>query len=113
MSVRIPGIDRACTDPQWLPCVVVQVMGKPQVMYRLQFEAGVLYYFYRAYQILNHMPVHTISPLIAGENSHRSPLGRQPGSRHHGMCSKGTNATAVQAPVTAENVAVVKRDRLQ
>ena len=42
VSVRIPRIDWACTDPQRLPCVVVEKVGKAQAMYRLLCESGVL-----------------------------------------------------------------------
>ena len=28
VSVYVPRIDRASTDPQWLPCVVVEVVGR-------------------------------------------------------------------------------------
>ena len=41
-SLRIPRIDRASTDLQRLPCVVVQVIGKAQSMYRLRCKHGVL-----------------------------------------------------------------------
>ena len=48
VSVRIPRIDWACTDPQRLPCVVVEVVGKAVIMYRLRCESGVLKCCYRA-----------------------------------------------------------------
>ena len=42
-SLRIPRIDRTCTDLQRLPCVVVKVIGKAQTMYyRLRCKHGVL-----------------------------------------------------------------------
>ena len=41
-SLRIPRIDRAATDLQRLPCVIVQVIGKAQAMYRLRCKYGVL-----------------------------------------------------------------------
>ena len=41
-SLRIPRIDRTCTDLQRLPCVVVKVIGKAQTMYRLCSKYGVL-----------------------------------------------------------------------
>ena len=47
-SLRIPRIDRAATDLQRLPCVVVMVTGKAQMMYRLRCSYGVLNRCYRA-----------------------------------------------------------------
>ena len=47
-SLRIPCIDRAATDLQRLPCVVVMVTGKAQMMYRLQCSYRVLNRCYRA-----------------------------------------------------------------
>ena len=41
-SVRIPRIDRAATDLQRLPCIIVEVIGKAQCMYRLRCRYGVL-----------------------------------------------------------------------
>ena len=41
-SLRIPRIDRSSTDLQRLPCVIVQVLGKAQTMYRLRCKYGVL-----------------------------------------------------------------------
>lgn len=35
--------------------------------------------------------------------------GRQLGTRHRGMCSKGTSATAVQGPVIPGDVPVIRR----
>ena len=48
VSVRVPRIDRASTDPQRLPCVVVEVVGKAQAMYRLRSKFGVLKVCYHA-----------------------------------------------------------------
>ena len=48
VSVRVPHIDRASTDPQRLPCVVVEVTGKSQVAYRLHCKSGVLKVCYHA-----------------------------------------------------------------
>ena len=48
ISLRVPRIDRASTDPQQLPCVVVQVVGKTQIMYRLRCKLGVLKVCYDA-----------------------------------------------------------------
>ena len=42
VSVRIPRIDRASTDLQRLPCVVVGIIGKAQQLYRLRCKDGVL-----------------------------------------------------------------------
>lgn len=47
-SLRIPCIDRTSTDLQRLPCVVVQVVGKTQEMYRLRCKYGVLQSCFRA-----------------------------------------------------------------
>ena len=54
VSVRIPQIDRACTDPQRLPCVVVEKVGKAQAMYRLLCESGVLNCCYSASDLEPH-----------------------------------------------------------
>ena len=48
VSVRVPRIDRASTDPQRLPCVVVEVVGKSQAAYRLRCKSGVLKVCYHA-----------------------------------------------------------------
>ena len=42
VSARIPRIDRASTDLQRLPCVVVGIIGKAQQLYRLRCKDGVL-----------------------------------------------------------------------
>lgn len=42
VSLRIPRIDRSSTDLHRLPCVVVEVVGKSQAMYRLRCKYGVL-----------------------------------------------------------------------
>ena len=42
VSVLVPQIDRASTDLQWLPCVVVEVIRKARVVYRLRCKFGVL-----------------------------------------------------------------------
>ena len=47
-SLRILRIDRAATVLQRLPCVVVMVTGKAQMMYRLRCSYGVLNRCYRA-----------------------------------------------------------------
>ena len=48
VSLRIPRIDRTATDVHRLPCVIVQVVGKTQDMYRLRCTSGVLDRCYRA-----------------------------------------------------------------
>lgn len=48
VSLRIPRIDRTATDVHRLPCVIVQVVGKTQDMYRLRCSSGVLDRCYRA-----------------------------------------------------------------
>ena len=40
-SLRIPRIDQTSTDLQHLPCVIVEVIGKAQTMYRLRCKCGV------------------------------------------------------------------------
>ena len=42
VSVRMPHIDRANTDLQRLPCIVVEIVGKACTMYRLCCKVGVL-----------------------------------------------------------------------
>ena len=42
VSVRIPRIDRANTDLQRLPCIIVEIVGKACTMYRLCCKVGVL-----------------------------------------------------------------------
>ena len=42
VSLHLPRIDCASTDSQQFPGVVVQVIGKTQVMYRLRCKLGVL-----------------------------------------------------------------------
>ena len=36
VSIRIPQIDRTCTDMPRIPCVIVEVHGKVQESYRLR-----------------------------------------------------------------------------
>ena len=42
VSVRIPRIDRANTDLQRLPCIIVEIVGKACTMYCLCCKVGVL-----------------------------------------------------------------------
>ena len=42
VSVKVPRIDRTCTDLPRIPCVVVQRVGKAQELYRLRCKSGVL-----------------------------------------------------------------------
>ena len=42
VAVGIPRIDRASTDPNRLPCIIVQVIGTAYAMYRLRWKSGVL-----------------------------------------------------------------------
>ena len=48
VSLRIPRIDRAATDLHRLACIVVQRLGKKNLLYRLRCEFGVLNALYRA-----------------------------------------------------------------
>ena len=48
VSVRIPRIDRASTDPNRLPYIIVQVIGTARAMYCLQCKSGVLNQCYSA-----------------------------------------------------------------
>ena len=47
VAVRIPRIDRACTDLHRLPCIIVQRQGKTHYLYRLRCRHGVLDTLYR------------------------------------------------------------------
>ena len=42
VTVRIPRIDRASTDSNRLPCIIVQVIGTARAMYCLRCKSGVL-----------------------------------------------------------------------
>ena len=48
VTVRIPRIDRASTDRNRLPCIIVQVIGTARAMYRLRCKSGVLNQCYSA-----------------------------------------------------------------
>ena len=48
VTVRIPRIDRASTDPNRLPCIIVQVIGTARAMYHLRCKSGVLNKCYSA-----------------------------------------------------------------
>eukprot|EP00731_Ephydatia_muelleri_P035403 Em0120g9a len=48
VSVRIPRIDRSCTDLLRLPCIVVEVVGKAQSLHRLRCKSGVIQRCYQA-----------------------------------------------------------------
>ena len=47
-SLRIPRIDRTCSDMLRLPCVIVQISGEHHSLYRLRCSSGVLQRCYRA-----------------------------------------------------------------
>ena len=47
-TYAVPRTDRASTDVHRLPCVVIEVVGKAQVMYRLRSKFGVLKVCYHA-----------------------------------------------------------------
>ena len=47
-SLRIPCIDRTCSDMLRLPCVIVQISGEHHSLYRLRCSSGVLQRCYRA-----------------------------------------------------------------
>ena len=47
-SLRIPRIDRTCSDMLLLPCVIVQITGEHHSLYRLRCSSGVLQRCYRA-----------------------------------------------------------------
>ena len=48
VTVRIPRIDWVSTDPNRLPCIIVQVIGTACAMCRLQWKSGVLNKCYSA-----------------------------------------------------------------
>ena len=48
VTERIPHIDRASTNPNRLPCIIVQVIGTACAMYHLQCKSGVLNKCYSA-----------------------------------------------------------------
>ena len=48
VSLRIPRIDRTCSDMLCLPCVIVQISGEHHSLYRLRCSSGVLQRCYRA-----------------------------------------------------------------
>ena len=43
VSLRIPRIDRTSSDQPRLPCVVVEVKGKAQSLYRLRYLSTFVY----------------------------------------------------------------------
>ena len=45
VSVRIPRIDRTCTDLPRLPCVIVEVLGQAQNVYRLRYVCFISWIF--------------------------------------------------------------------
>ena len=47
-SLRIPCIDRTCSDMLCLPCAIVQISGDHHSLYRLRCSSGVLQRCYRA-----------------------------------------------------------------
>ena len=118
VSVRIPQIDRTCTNPQCLPCVVVEEVGKAQAMYRLLCESGFLSCCYSAsdlepYADSYNIPIDnydntfhgawflaailrvTQGCSVHGQSSLVLPSEWQPRTRHHGMCYKATSVTVV------------------
>ena len=72
-SLHIPRIDRISTDLQRLPCVVVQVLGKAQEMYRLRCKYGVLRTCFRAGDLESFKGSHGI-PVKEWENQPRITL---------------------------------------
>ena len=73
VSLRIPRIDRASTDVHRLPCVVVEVVGKVQVMYRLRSKLGVLKVCYHAGDLEGYSGTYNI-PVAGWEEAQQIPL---------------------------------------
>ena len=42
ISVKVPRINRTCTDVSRIPCVVVEIVGKAKDLYHLRCESRVL-----------------------------------------------------------------------
>ena len=73
VSLRIPRIDRASTDVHRLPCVVVEVVGKAQGMYRLRSKFGVLKVCYHAGDLEGYSGTYKI-PVAGWEEAQRVSL---------------------------------------
>ena len=73
VSVRVPRIDRASTDPQRLPCIVVEVVGKAQAVYRLRSKYGVLKVCYHAGDLEGYSGKYDI-PVAGWEEAQRITL---------------------------------------
>ena len=73
VSVRVPRIDRASTDPQRLPCIVVEVIGRAQAVYRLRSKYGVLKVCYHAGDLEGYLGKYDI-PIAGWEEAQRISL---------------------------------------
>ena len=73
VSVRIPRIDRSCTDLLRLPCIVVEVVGKAQSLHRLRCKSGVIQRCYQAGDLEPYRGQYDI-PLDGWENEPRISL---------------------------------------
>ena len=73
VSVRILRIDRSCTDLLRLPCIVAEVVGKPQSLHRLCCKSGVIQRCYEAGNLELYRGQYDI-PLDGWENEPRISL---------------------------------------
>ena len=94
VSVCVPRIDRASTDLQRLSCVVVEVIRKARVVYRLRCKFGVLKLCYDVGELEVYSGSYDI-PVRGGKKLPKCLCGRLPGNVLHGMFSLGTHAIAL------------------
>ena len=99
-SLRIPRIDRSSTDLQRLPCVIVEVIGKAQSMYRLRCKFGILQTCFHAGDLEPFKAKYDIQvegwqeqPQLTLREAARRQAPWKPFTKNHCNCKPGTCET--------------------
>ena len=106
---RIPCIDWASTDPNKLPCIIVQVIGTARAMYRLWCKSGVLNKCYSACD-LDFFEGNFCVSVTGWESWTRVALRAASKESNNGVHFQRTGASAQQA--AAHNGALARRIKL-
>ena len=106
-GLRIPRIDRSSTDLQRLPCIIVEVIGKAQSMYRLRCKFGILQTCFHAGDLEPFKATYDI-PVEGWQGNHSLHYEKQHAGKHHGIHSRRTTAIVSQAHVRHADVTARK-----
>ena len=109
VTVRIPRIDWASTDPNRLLCIIVQVIGTACAMYRLRCKSGVLNKCYSACD-LEFLEGNFCLSVNGWESSTRVYFEQLQKKVCHGVHFQRIGASAQQA--AAHNDALARRIKL-